>query len=294
MNEQECLIHINGRFLHEKIYTQDYPIIRKYKSNFEGIDVTRNKYTDEEVSYYSKYNSNGFRCDEFTNNHNGLHILFAGCSETVGEGSIIDDSWSKMLYNKISLERKCSGFFSLGIGGGSWLDIVSAISQYIDNYGIPDYLFINFPGIRRFSEYIENAQKYDLPEDGVYRYAMHPKKQLPNTDNLKIIGTSTMDLGELYYIPFSAYIRLFEKFCIEKNIKLMWGTWCDELLKKIDRNLVVYNNFVRINPKSSELVKLYTDENMSLEKIDGHLGTAHHYYWSSIFYNRYKEFVCEQ
>lgn len=214
--------------------------------------------------------------------------MFAGCSETVGEGSIINDSWSHMLYNKILKSSKCSGFFSLGIGGGSWIDICSLIMQYIDKYGCPDYIFINFPNIGRYLQYIDK-NNYNVEKNGVYRYALYYKDDVSNIKHIKKIGTTNFSLTEQDYIYFSLYIRLFENFCKEKNIKLFWGTWSKDLIEQIDRGFVNYKNFIRIHPNNNELAELcLSNKNLNLEKPDGHYGTAYHTHWSNVFYDKYK------
>lgn len=294
MNTDDFLICLNGRFMHEGIYDQDYPLVRPYKVNFDGEEITQRKYDDVSVTYYSKYNNNGFRCEDFIKDHNGKHILFAGCSETVGEGSVIEDAWPNMLYNKIAAEEVCSGFFSLGIGGGSWFDICSLIMKYIDAYGSPDYLFINFPGIGRLAQYIDKDNPYGLEKSGVYRYSLHYKTDVYKNNSIKNIGTTNFDLSEQAYIAFSLYIRLFEKFCEQNNIKLFWGTWCDNLMQKINRGLVEYKNFIGIHPNKLQLADLcLSNKELNLEKQDGHFGTAYHKNWSNVFYNHYKGAVNE-
>jgi hypothetical protein len=286
LNDKVYTIALNGRFIYEKIYDQDYPLIRKPRINFEGDDITQNKFTNKEVKYYSKYNSNGFRCDEFKKDHTKKHILFAGCSETVGEGSIIEDSWSHMLYDKIDKDLKCSGFFSLGIGGGNWMDILSLINQYIESCGNPDYLFINFPGINRLAQYIDVKDTDKIDVSGVYRYSLSLKDS-DNLNGVNVIGETDFYLSELAYLPFSLYIRLFEKFCLQNNIKLFWGSWCQDLKEKIDRKLVVYNNYVEIHPTNKDLAEICLSNKMlNLEKTDGHFGTAYHYKWSENFYKK--------
>ena len=77
---------------------------------------------DNSITY--QYNEDFFRADPFTKNHDGKHILFGGCSETEGVGGNIEDSWSHMLYSKISKEEKCSGFFNLGKSGWGWSRLI--------------------------------------------------------------------------------------------------------------------------------------------------------------------------
>ena len=58
-----------------------------------------------------KFNSHGFRSDEFSNEPS---ILFLGCSHTTGIGMPAEDTWPRIVSSKLGL--KC---FNLGIGASS-------------------------------------------------------------------------------------------------------------------------------------------------------------------------------
>lgn len=63
---------------------------------------------DDTVRYY--FNSLGFRSDEFIKNHNGKHILFAGCSETEGTGGNLESNWPYMVYSELCKKKKFLDF----------------------------------------------------------------------------------------------------------------------------------------------------------------------------------------
>ena len=84
---------------------------------------------DNEILYIM--NNCGHRSDDFIKNHDGLHILFAGCSVTFGEGLPYMSNWSGKLYNKISKQIKTSGYFSLSFLGGDTTLIIANIYKYI-------------------------------------------------------------------------------------------------------------------------------------------------------------------
>ena len=65
---------------------------------------------DKPVIY--KFNSKGFRCNEF--NSNKPSIMFLGCSFTMGTGLPIENTWAYILASKLGLE--C---YNLGISAGS-------------------------------------------------------------------------------------------------------------------------------------------------------------------------------
>ena len=94
-------------------------------------------------------NSDGLRSDEFKKEHDGLHVLFAGCSVTFGDGMLEDYIWPKIVYDKMSKDNKMSGLYNLGVPGFNHVDIISQIFKYIDLYSNPDVIFINFPDMER-------------------------------------------------------------------------------------------------------------------------------------------------
>jgi len=58
-----------------------------------------------------KFNSHGFRSDEFSDEPS---VLFLGCSHTIGIGMPAEDTWSRIVAKELNL--KC---FNLGIGASS-------------------------------------------------------------------------------------------------------------------------------------------------------------------------------
>ena len=98
-------------------------------------------------------NSSFFRSDEFSKKHDGLHILFAGCSITFGDGMFEEYSWPYLVHQKISQSMKTSGLYNIAFPGANHSDIILQIFKYINEYGNPDLIFINFPDIERQIEH---------------------------------------------------------------------------------------------------------------------------------------------
>jgi len=97
------------------------------------------------------FNSFGFRSQEFESNHEGLHVVFIGCSVTLGEAMFEDYSWPKVLYDKLSKKEKLSGYFNLAKSSYSMTDCYNTLDKYIELYGTPDVVFANFPDLERDS-----------------------------------------------------------------------------------------------------------------------------------------------
>ena len=98
----------------------------------------------EQSEFYS-INSHGLRSDEFITNHDGKHILFAGCSNTFGLGNFLEDVWSYKVYKEIEKNEKVSGYFNIGSPGATISEISYQIFVYCKDYGYPDTVFINLP-----------------------------------------------------------------------------------------------------------------------------------------------------
>jgi hypothetical protein len=95
---------------------------KNLKENYQLLKV--NNWIDKSFTY--KFNSHGFRCEEFTDEPS---IMFIGCSNTIGIGLPIETIWPELVSKELNMH--C---VNLGIGGGSpdtafrichgWLDIV--------------------------------------------------------------------------------------------------------------------------------------------------------------------------
>ena len=98
-----------------------------------------------------------YRCDEFTKEHNGKHVIFAGCSFTAGEALEKEETWAYKVHQKM---QGTSGFFNIGVSGLSVTDIIDQVLKYIHNYGNPDEIYILFPNASRDLEYCGHEYKY--------------------------------------------------------------------------------------------------------------------------------------
>lgn len=110
-----------------------------YQKNLvDNFDLLKtNDWINKEIQY--RFNSFGFRCDEFTQDKN---ILFLGCSFTIGIGIPAETRWTDIVAKHLNL--KC---YNLGIGGSSsdtafrlglkWIDILNpSIVIFRKPYGI--------------------------------------------------------------------------------------------------------------------------------------------------------------
>lgn len=311
------------------------------KENFSGLPFAKGLTTFMEPLYFSKllshekklgitednnhtyqYNSSGFRCDEFTENHNGRHILFAGCSETEGMAHRLENTWAHKVYSKISENEKCSGFFNVGARALNIIAINRQILNYISKYGKPDILFINYPDFYRFSHWNEEKLTWE-PKWGLESLASYNLKDkfflrdfkdaqindtesflIDNNFNEEIQSTAQSVNGKLMIAEYmsdernSDYVvhsiqnfMIMEQICKIMGISLFWGTW-DQYGASTIRQSGLFKSYVDIgnlknNYKWAE-ENGYTAKDVSARDI-GHMGVACHGYWAEQFLDTYQE-----
>ena len=238
---------------------------------------------DESITY--KYNSLGFRSDEFIKDHDGEHILFSGCSETEGVGGNLDSTWSYMTYCELSKEKKLSGFFNLSRYGWGYDIIIQNILCYIKEYGKPKKIFILFPNLGRFYTWNGNKEGF---EDFVHRGHI-PNSVLDYSAKSSWKRKMNAEEQRSQFIVFTMTLKLFEEYCISNDIKLSWSTW-DKEDKNNYINANIFKNFLPI-PELEDFIKNNNEYFLKEikprvdwnKKRDGHLGYAYHSQWSASF-----------
>jgi len=228
----------------------------------------------------NELNTYKFRCDEFKTFHDNLHILFTGCSVTWGTALNISDTWSYKLYNKISSEIECSGYFNISDPGSSSINQIVNIFKYVKHFGKPNYIFINFPDQFRFYSY---SKKIDSIVDAFYDH------------------NSSKILDLLFY----QYYFMLEEYCRQNNIKLYSFTWAikghifeDDILNKYDIEkypLEKFKSFYKTDIKEMHnFIFNYIENNKGIDNLEyasdnEHFGIAYHEYWTDFMYRKYLE-----
>lgn len=243
---------------------------------------------DQTITY--QYNSLGFRSDEFVEHHDGMHILFAGCSETEGVGGSLESCWSYMTYKELEKINKTSGFFNLSRYGWGYDIIISNIMTYIKKYGKPNKIFILFPNIGRSYKWkdIDN-QDYE-----VFSYLgsiPNSVKYISNDESWK--RKLTVDEQRSHFINFTMIIKLFEDYCNSNSIDLMWSTWDPHDSLNYD-NVGVFNNYFKmvddidfVKKNKDFFLKEIEPRKDWEKKRDGHSGYLFHYIWSKSFLDQF-------
>ena len=288
----------------EKNYNDDQFLIKhpsaKIDENIYRIIPTEvdwwlmDEVKDDEVIY--KYNNEYFRSDDFITTHNGKHIVFSGCSETEGVGGNIEEAWCKILYDKISENEKCSGFFNLSGAGWGYLRILTNLFIYFEKYGKPDYIFILLPNFSRKFDLVNSDNTINTYPKKDVRYV----QKYFNINNKKVYDSTgkvvNVEIGidEYYldFINFSYMWKNFVSFCKLNNIKLFATSWA--FMDRINiYNLGIFDNFFNYDDDYAYhlAVKKYKPKEMikKAKKRDGHHGVIFHELWADLFYRKYLE-----
>lgn len=139
-------------------------------------------------------NSQGLRSDEFKTEHDGKHLVFAGCSITAGEGLPLEFVWARKVYEEISKNEKTSGYFNIAAPGSSITEIVSQVFKYIHLYGNPDSLFINLPDPDREYYYLSS---FDVRHSDLSEGLKDPMSMV-NIDRINDLAISAYNSLHLY------------------------------------------------------------------------------------------------
>lgn len=179
-------------------HSTDSPKFRiKFDKNSENLK--HYKYWEENPFTY-KFNNYGFRTnDNFYPSSKGN--MFLGCSHTEGIGWPIEETWSKVVHDKIGGEN----FFNFGTEGAS----ISRGRRYLQAWApilSVTNVFVCFPHPFRY-EFHDNTKKE------FYTVLSHEFKNFNNKD-VKISFTDDFTAFDYYIANLSAILTTCEKFNI--------------------------------------------------------------------------------
>lgn len=252
----------------------------KYNYRFENnyhtldrvpVDIIRKFGKDRKVKY--EYNLDWFRSQNFKKEHDGLHIVFHGCSNTEGIGANIENTWSHMLYKDLEKNHKIDGYYNLARSGSGWHKIIHNFIVYVERYGAPDFLFILHPNILR--NYIWNL------EGKGWRYEQYNPwgEEEFFADNLK--------MHREQFPSWAISWKLFIKYCNEIGTKVLWSTWDTWEIENIKNTPYFYDTFFPIYPINNDIVKKEYMDLIEREDAvwarDGHDGYVQQYHWYKMF-----------
>lgn len=232
------------------------------------------------ISDFIKFDLSNIRTNVYRKNHDGKHILFAGCSVTHGIGIEDEmDIWSSIVFNKIKETEKVSGFFSVAYPAHSISVQVSLIMRYISEYGKPDVIFFNLPS---------TARTFTVEDDNLYLSQISKHQDINYPGSIKLAQ----------HTNFEAYLMLHE-FCKATNTKLISFTWSDvptdsdpatalDLFK--DKFDSFYVSKVKVEDYLEDYLMNHKGNNLLFGTDGRHPGIALHSYYASIALDAYLDF----
>lgn len=234
------------------------------------------------VNFY-KINSMGFRSDEFTDKHDGQHILFAGCSMTFGDGIPLQYLWAHKLYSKIKAEHGASGYFNIASNGASVGVIIENTYKYIKKYGKPDYVFMLLPDLQRtMNSYAEDDRDQGFREQLSLYLAL--------SDLCIAYGINLIVMSWEISVNIKKDVIENYKFYSQGEVKNAW--YLPEYRDTIPQ-------FHKLDfPEYKDEVRRYVADNFDTHEAglfldlawdDAHPGIAEHEFWYNKFYEKYMD-----
>jgi len=170
-----------------------------YQKNLkENYDLLKsNNWIDNPFTY--KFNSHGFRCDEFTNDPT---IMFLGCSYTCGIGLPIDTVWPELI--SAQLNMRCA---NLAQGGGGPDTAFRMCHGWIDKIN-PKLVILLTPPHGRFE--MANEKGFDLVNS-----------QVTITAKEHLLYKLWLSFEDNIYFNKLKNIFAIEHLCQSRNIKFL-------------------------------------------------------------------------
>jgi hypothetical protein len=240
-------------------------------------------------------NSKNFRCDEFIKNHDKKHILFAGCSNTFGEGVEYEKTWAYRLYKEICKEELLTGYFNLGVSGASIFEILVNVNRYIREYSMPDAIFLLLPEIERDIRYFKNPE---ISLTTIISELYNQLQLLCEKTNTVLISTSWLNIDEE-----SMSQKIAKEYNKSIDVKTRNGNYATMGHYSFLSDINPYNE-LKLLEKYTKTFKVLDQTNTyhyvyeySLKNKDRdvfiaadvakHHGEGFHYAWFKNFYERY-------
>jgi hypothetical protein len=249
-------------------------------------------------------NSYGFRSDEFTEKHEGSHLLFAGCSYTHGSGVSKKEIWAHIIYEKISKEKKCSGFFNIGFPGTSILEQSFMILKYIEKFGKPETIFWMVPPTNRGFSNFQSNNLIDMKDSPSNEDHVNDKLNKMYAEKNKVDPPFyNIDLNE--FVNYMGYYSIYS-YCKTNSINLYSFHWYPEQNNEDLKSKSIFYDLSKIKNFDTfymweiedmiefcdKFSKNYNGENkkfLQMSRDGSHLGIAPHEFWADFIYSKYKK-----
>jgi hypothetical protein len=220
----------------------DYEIT--YENNLKNNKEQLEKYNWIDNQFTYKFNRHGFRSEEFTDDDS---IMFFGCSNTVGIGLPVENTWAYQVAKKLDL--KC---FNLAIGATGPDTAFRLANHYIPQIK-PKIVVYAEPHPTRFSLF---------SIDDVYQFSTH------NIISLKHGETKKFESFYEHWVLNDENIKLnslkhklaIQALCQQHNIKFVFAESYSELYCGIDLARDLMHAGVKSNKIFAELILSRIDQ----------------------------------
>jgi len=242
--------------------------INTFTDKFTTMDYVYKTLENDGIGY--SRNSHGCRSDEFKTDHDGKHILFAGCSTTFGVGLYKEEVWANIVYNKINEKEKCSGYFNVSSPGASIYTTILDIFKYFNKFGNPEVVFLNLTDSYRFFAYDDKT--------GLYKRTKYDESE---------------KLHEIDLINYNMYFML-DLYCKSNNIKLFSFSYSYRGPVSTQKmfNEYGFDTYYNLSEEFSNetlfLLKQNNDDPFFEKARDNmHRGKGFHIMWSDFIFDKY-------
>ena len=219
-----------------------------YKENLETQyqRLSNNNWIDRTFTY--KFNSHGFRCDEFTLDPS---IMFLGCSHTCGIGIPFENTWAYSVSQQLNLNM-----INLGIGGAGPDTAFRLADHYIPQLKPKIVVYLE-PDIARFSLFIRNkiidflpACESDYHSDYYMSWISNSENEKLNSRKHKLAIEAICIKNNIKYIEIDSIKNSFIKIDWARDL-MHRGIKSNELFSKNVLNLI-WKSHGESNPASQD------------------------------------------
>ena len=202
---------------------------RNLKSNYNLLK--NNNWIDNSFTY--KFNSHGFRCEEFTSKPT---VMFLGCSRTCGIGLPVDTIWPELVAKQLNMRcanlaqagASCDTAFRLCHG---WIDIIQPkLVVLLEPPGIRFEMtsdtairFLSPSWWRKDSEYYDFVRDWSMDENNNYFNSLKNQFAIANLCTSKNIKYVSIDPASMIKIDSARDLEhpgiLSNKRCAEHAIE---------------------------------------------------------------------------
>lgn len=201
------------------------------KTNYDKLNL--NGWIDRQFTY--KFNSHGFRCEEFTDEDS---IMFLGCSFTAGVGLPLEDMWAYQVAKSLNL--KC---VNLGVAGTGPDTAFRLANHYISQIKPKIVIFLNSPP-GRFSLFsgLDNL---------FYFFQINEINVFAET-KFKTFYEHWLSCEENLVLDTLKHKLAIQSLCQENKIRFEYADWREMSRDSLARDLMHYGT--NSNKKFAELI----------------------------------------